>query len=532
MKILLQWFRANRVILVNAGSLVGTIGITSLLGFAYWWVAAHQFSKEAVGLASAANSAMTLLGTACVLGLGTLLIGELPQQRGKELPLISAALLLVGAIGGLSGIVFAFIAPYIAHDLSPLGMNFGNILLFAAGVSLTAITIVFDQALIGLLRGELQFWRNAFFSLAKLVILYLAGLWLSDRLGLTIYTTWTISNALSLVVMAIYATMKKGWLGKAYLPEWKLLRKLGPQAIQHHAINLILRVPPLVLPVIVTVLLSAELNASFYIAFMIANIITAVPTSLTTVLYATSTAEPETLTRKARMTFSVSVGTTVIASFILLLGASLILSIFGHGYAQDGTWSLRILTLASFPLIIKNYFIAVCRIYNRMRSSILPMTIGILFELVAAALGGHLGGLSGLSLGWFIALCIESVFMFPSVYRDLLSTRTAMQKASRLQRSDVDEEYEADKQPQLTSLERKSVESQVEVTYGKKMLYEGSELHIIADKNNSDVNARIIRCPICDELLPATARYCRSCGEEMAAQTSVRLEAIRIATNS
>lgn len=532
MKILLQWFRANRVILVNAGSLVGTIGITSLLGFAYWWVAAHQFSKGAVGLASAANSAMTLLGTACVLGLGTLLIGELPQQRGKELPLISAALLLVGAIGGLAGIIFAFLAPFIARDLAPLGMNIGNILLFAAGVSLTAVTIVFDQALIGLLRGELQFWRNAFFSLAKLVILYLVSLWLKDKIGLTIYTTWTISNALSLIVMAGYATIKKGWLGRAYLPEWRLLRKLGPQAIQHHAINLILRVPPLVLPVIVTILLSAELNASFYIAFMIANIITAVPTSLTTVLYATSTAEPETLTRKARMTFSVSVGTTVLASVVLLLGAGLILGIFGHSYAQDGIWSLRILTLASFPLIVKNYFIAVCRIYSRMKSAILPMTLGILLELVAAAVGGHLGSLSGLSLGWLIALCIESVFMFPTVYRDLLSTRTALQKAAKLEYASMDMEYEPDRQLQPALGERENVESRVGASYEKRMSYEGNGMQAINDKSYSDATKRMIRCPFCDEFIPATAKYCSYCGEEMAAQTSVRLEAIRLVTNS
>jgi len=473
---LLQWIKVNQVLLINSASLIGTTAITSLLGFAYWWVAAHLFSQASVGLASAANSAMMLLGTGCVLGLGTLLIGELPHQRGKELPLISAALILVGAIGGISGIVFAFIAPYIARDLGPLGMSLSNILLFAAGASLTAITIVFDQALVGLLRGELQFWRNAFFSLAKLVLLYLAGLWLKDNMGLTIYTTWTIGNALSLVVMFGYASIKKGWLGRAYLPEWRLLRKLGPQAIQHHAINMILRVPPLVLPVIVTVLLSAELNASFYIAFMIANIITAVPTALTTVLYATSAAEPETLTRKARMTFSLSVGTAILASGVLLLGADLIMNIFGHSYAQDATWSLRLLTLTSFPLIIKNHFIAVCRIYNRMKSSILALSAGILLELVAAIIGGHFGSLLGLSVGWLIALCIEAAFMLPSVYRDLLLTRKIETTASKRQESAL----------------------------------------------------RLIYCPICEEPLPATARYCSACGEFMEAPTLVDLEAIHL----
>src|SRR5438270_13344190 len=94
-RILLQWVKANSVILLNAGSLIGTTAVTSALGFAYWWLAARQFSPEAVGLASAAISAMTLLGTFGMLGLGTLLVAELPHQHGKKVSLISAALVLV-----------------------------------------------------------------------------------------------------------------------------------------------------------------------------------------------------------------------------------------------------------------------------------------------------------------------------------------------------------------------------------------------------------------------------------------------------
>ena len=52
---------------------------------------------------------MMLLGAICVLGLGTLLIGELPRQPGKEASLISTALLLVGLTGGLAGIIFALV---------------------------------------------------------------------------------------------------------------------------------------------------------------------------------------------------------------------------------------------------------------------------------------------------------------------------------------------------------------------------------------------------------------------------------------
>ena len=69
---------------LNAGSLMATTLITSVFGFAYWWVAAHVAPTAAVGQASAAVSAMTLIGTIGMFGMGTMLIAELPSMaRGK-----------------------------------------------------------------------------------------------------------------------------------------------------------------------------------------------------------------------------------------------------------------------------------------------------------------------------------------------------------------------------------------------------------------------------------------------------------------
>src|SRR6185312_13945436 len=217
---------------INAGSLVGTSVGTSLLGFAYWWLAARQYSPEAVGLGSAVLSAMTLLGTFGILGLGTLLLGELPRQSGKESSLISAALILVGGVGVVIGIVFAVVAPLLSTDFRIVGASFQDITLFAIGVSLTSITLVFDQALIGLLRGQWQLWRNLLFAFIKLVALFMAGIWLSHTTGLTIYATWALGNALSLMVLAGFALTKSKWLSGMYAPQWQLLRKLGFDAIK------------------------------------------------------------------------------------------------------------------------------------------------------------------------------------------------------------------------------------------------------------------------------------------------------------
>jgi len=184
--------------LVNSGSLVGTMAVSSVLGFIYWWVAARHFPPEAVGIASAAVSSMMLLGTICMSGLGTLLITELPRQPGEETTLISTALVVGGGVGAGIGILFAVVAPYASAQFNPLKASVADIVIFATGVSLAAMSQVLDQALIGILRGNLQFWRNTYFAVAKLILLFVFGLYLSQKTGMTIYTAWAIGMALSL----------------------------------------------------------------------------------------------------------------------------------------------------------------------------------------------------------------------------------------------------------------------------------------------------------------------------------------------
>jgi len=412
--------KTNSVKFINAGSLVGTTAVTSMLGLAYWWVAARWFPPQAVGLGSAAISAMTLLGTICIVGLGTLLVGELPRQPGKEGSLISAALIIVGGIGGCAGMVFAVVAPFVAVDFQTLRASIVDIVLFASGVSLTAITLVLDQAMIGLLLGKLQFWRNTLFAVAKLAALFAASLWLSHSVGLTIYTTWAVGNALSLAALVGVAVLKRGGFSWRDWPEWGLLRKLGPAALQHHLLNLTLQAPMLALPVLVTVVLSATTNAWFYVSWQVAGFMFVVPTIILTVLYATISGNPTALAQKTQLTLSLAFVASMVAAVVALLAARQVLGLFGQAYAEQAASSLRILPLGSFPIIIKHHYVAICRMQGRMACATLSMIVGGLFELGAAALGARFGGLPGLSLGWVAAAYIEAAFMSRTVYKAIL----------------------------------------------------------------------------------------------------------------
>jgi len=402
--------------LFNAGSLVGTTAVTSVLGFAYWWVAARRFSLESVGIASALIPAMMLLGGLCVLGLGTLLITELPRNPEQAGELLNTALLVVAVVGMGIGVIFALIAPAISPGFQVLRTSITSVFLFAAGISLTAVTLVLDQAFIGLLRGGLQLGRNTFFAFAKLLMLSIVGFLLPHADGITVYTTWTLGNTLSLWVLLFWMFSRRRERHGGYRPQWSLLRKLGGAAIQHHLLNLALQAPTLLLPLLVTTILSVHANAWFYVAWMIAGFVFIVPSALTTVLHAMNAAQTTTLAQKARATMGIAFLVSLFVTLALTFATKQVLGLFGNSY-ENAAQCLQILLLASFPLIIKNHYISFCRIQDRITQAMLAMAPGGLLELGAAILGAHVAGLTGLSIGWVVAISIESLFMLPTVYR-------------------------------------------------------------------------------------------------------------------
>jgi len=338
--------RANQALLSNAATMVGTAIVTSLLGAAFWLVATHYFSKDAVGLASAAISAMTLLGFMATVGMGTLLMGELPRLDKGHRSVINAALLLTGSIGAGLGLAFVLIAPLVSSNFDPLEETWAAALFFVLGVGLTALTFVLDQALIGLLKGALQLRRNVVFTAVKLVALIPVAALVADAGSQWIYGTWTVGIAVSMIVLIRFYRAERG---DPLRPDFALLKTMRLHAATHHAVNVALRTPELVLPTVVVTILSPSANASFYIAYMITGFMFFVPLSLSTVLYAVGSGESKLLADRFRLTVYVSLGFGVVSNLTLLVLAKPLLSIFGSSYANEATDTLRILALDIFP---------------------------------------------------------------------------------------------------------------------------------------------------------------------------------------
>jgi O-antigen/teichoic acid export membrane protein len=406
----------NRTLLANAGSMVGTSLVTSVLGLAFWIVAAHYFDQGSVGVASAATSAMILLGFTGTIGMGTLLMGELPQRDAGRWALVNAALIVAVLAGAILGLCFAVIAPLVSSNLAPLDETVPAVLFFAGGVGLTSLGFVLDQALIGMLHGGLQLTRNVVFSFVKLAVLIAIALLVAYAGAPWIYSSWAVGVACSLVVLVRFYR----WRGpEAMQPDFALLGGMRGSVASHAAVNMALETADLAMPILVVVLLSPQANAGFYMAWMIAGFLVMVPLSLSMVLYAIGSGSAGRIGERFRFTFGVSMAFGAVANLVLLPGAGPLLQLFGSSYANQATTTLHIMALGVFPLTFKTHYVSIHRMQRRLRAALPIVWAGTFLELGGGAVGAVLGGLQGVAWGWLAGLLIEAAAMAPDVIRGL-----------------------------------------------------------------------------------------------------------------
>lgn len=403
-------------VVLNAASLFGSTIITSALGFCYWVLAARLFPIQAVGVASAAVSAMQLLAVAGLAGMGTLMISEL-AEGSPPVGLVSAAVVVAALTSAAVGGVYLILEAASSADIGLSDHGLWGPLVFLAGVGLTGATFVIDQASIGIQRGDIQLARNAVFSLAKLAALPLVLLVAERDAALGMYIAWFFGGVVSLLTLRVH--LWRAGLRPHLRPAFPALLAIRKAALAHHWLNLASQTPRLALPVLVAVTLSPELNAAFYTAVLIVNFADVVPGHLSNALFALPRGQMARLAEELRGTLRICLVVGIASATLIAISARFVLSVFGSSYVV-ATGAMVVLGFTTLPFSVKVHYAAVCRVQGRLRWCAAVSTAGALLEVLAAFVGAKLFGLTGVSAGLLIALTAEAVFLWPTVARAAL----------------------------------------------------------------------------------------------------------------
>jgi O-antigen/teichoic acid export membrane protein len=414
-----RWAGAHFGLAFNAGAMALATIANGGLGFVYWWVLARSFTPSAVGIASADISLIGLFSLAADLGLGTLLQGEIPRQRGLAPHLVSAALLASLASAGAFGVVYLAMTAVFAPSLGiSEGIPTTRLLVFVGIVAQTVSSVV-DAALVGVLKAPLRLYRNLLFAVSKLlIVIALAAVTIPEDYQLNaIIGSWVIGGAIALLALA--GMLRSNGARIWHSPRFDLLRTHFSASIWHCALNVAGSAPTLILPVLIAVAVSPEKNAPFYSMWTLLVLAGVGPTALATVLFTVGARDSAKAAASIRFSLLVSLGFGAVAAVGFWLLSSVLLGFLNPVYSDLVGSDLRFLGL-SIPLTaIKAHYMTVQRLENRVRTAAFVLTAFGALEILLAALGASFQGLLGVTMGWLTAMAIEAAFLWPAIAKAL-----------------------------------------------------------------------------------------------------------------
>jgi O-antigen/teichoic acid export membrane protein len=369
-RLLAQRIRSDSL-LRNSTYIMGTTIATSAIGYLYWIVAAHIYSTQDVGLASAIIAVMMLTATLTNLGIDSTLVHMLPRREtGYAWSLTLNAGLAMGALAGLlaGSIVVVALPLFFSRQFAVFGRYPAYTFVFVAGVPLWIIATLLDQTFVAERAANNMLLRNTAFAVFKLLLMVLLFQW--GALGI-----------FSSLVLAVAATLIGGWL--LLIPCLKRAYCLAVRGIigqvrtmlsllaWNHFINIGGLMPMYLLPIFVTVRLSAADNAYYYTTSMVGTFFFMISSAVAAALFAEGSHATDNVLHKTRSS-AVIIGILLVPAMLaVFLAGRSIMGLFGPEYVQHSLQLLTIFTIAAVPDAITNIYVSVLRVQKRLQRAML-----------------------------------------------------------------------------------------------------------------------------------------------------------------
>ncbi len=408
-------------VLRNGYALIINVGVTSVLGLAYWILAAHLYTPAEVGIGVAAINLMQfLVGVGGQLTFQAALTRFIPHA-GRD----SARLALLSyGLGGGAGVVvsLAYIAGLHIHALGlPVVLGRSWILSVALGVSVTVwcIFALQDAVLTGIRQAVWIPVENGLYGIGKLVLL-VALAHVTRQYG--IFVSWTVPALIAILPVNWFIfgrLLPRHIATKADQPTTVTFRTMSRFMGGDYLGSLFFMSTETLLPVLILARLGKASAAYFGVIYVIIYALDLVTVNMGAALMVAGAIDRAALRSAAATAVGRLALVLVPAVAVLLLFAPQVLSIYGHDYAMHGTGLLRLMGAAVLARAVTSFYIALCRVERRV--SRIALSQGALFASIVGLswwLMGHLG-LNGLGVGYLISQVAVAAALFPAILKML-----------------------------------------------------------------------------------------------------------------
>jgi O-antigen/teichoic acid export membrane protein len=405
----------------NVYALTLNAAISTVLGSAYWVLAARLYSPADLGVGAAAISTMTFLSNLSQLNLNAALGRFLPRSGASGGRLIAYAYGASSLVALVVSATFLVVASAISERLAFLAASPLIAVLFCVSVAAWGIFTLQDSVLTAL-RGAV--WvpvENASFGLAKiLLVIGLAG----SLPGLGVFLSWNLPVIIALVPVNLLIVRlllpRLRSIRDSTLPDWRVLRRFI--ALDYLG-YLFLQAGTNALPLLVTAVLGATANGLFYVAYSIASSLDLVAYNFGMSLTVEGSRNESRLALYAGQILRRALLLFIPGITLLCLAAPLVLALFGPQYAQSSVPLLRLLLLAVIPRLVSTIFIAVSRVQRRVGRIVAVQAATSILALSLSLLSMGRLGIVGVGVAYLISQTVVASAVLPSLLRLLQTVR-------------------------------------------------------------------------------------------------------------
>ena len=392
----------------NGYALVASSGVTSVLGLAYWLVAARTYSPAAVGVGAALISAMTLLANLAQLNLKGVLNRFLPTAGAHSARLVARSYLLALGVSALASCVFVAGLGLWSPELGFLGERPELAVWFVVATMAWTVFVLQDSVLAGIRQAGWVPAENLAFSVAKLALLVAIA---SAAPLLGAFVSWSapmIALILPVNVLLFRRLIPLHVRATRGHERPHSLRSMAGYMAADSVAYAIWAATIGLLPLVVLHVAGAEANAHFFVAWAIAYSLYLVSSGMGQSLLAEASLDPARLAEHARRTLAEATALVAVGATAVVALAPTILGLLGEGYSGEVTL-LRLLALSAIPYVFVAVHVNVARVERRMRTVVAAYAAlcGLVLGLGLPLLGTT--GIEGLGIAWLAAQSVVAV---------------------------------------------------------------------------------------------------------------------------
>lgn len=397
--------RVEHVLGENVHLVRGSVGVmtstilASLTGWLFWVVATNRWPTSQIGVATSLVAALTSIALIAGQPVATTMLMRLPRSTRRH-ALLRAGLAVAITIALVESVIAIAVLPGNVAEVRTLGLG----ALFAIGAAAAAAGIVLDAGSLAIRRPSYMVARNGLHGGGKLILLGAIAL----PAGLMTAPFAVIGAWAALSVLTSLWEWDRWRQAAGDAPGEPATRRAGFTDLREGFGLQVVgtlggSLPPQLLPILVVAILGPKEAAWFSITWLVGSLCFFISPAVCQALLAEGSLRPEQLDQKTRTAAALSAILLAAPVLLYVTAGHVVLSLFGPGYAANGTTLLVILAVSSIPDLVTNVAVARYRVQNRLGAAAAVNAVIAIVAIGGAAWALPRYGINGAGWAWTIA---------------------------------------------------------------------------------------------------------------------------------